>query len=444
MQLKLDESAYSRKFFDILHSWDRYIIAYGGRGSSKTDTFFLKYLLALHEPYYFRLAYINKEKSNIRDQQYAGFKRVARRTGIYDQLKFYDGDYRIVHPKTDNMLVPKGMDDPEKTKGLDDITAIWWDEINKGTLEDFLALNELLRSPQAEYLQFALSFNPVLETHWLRQTFFDPLDRHKLHPDYQDVALLNRSTYKDNEFIDQEAYLQTLLKSAAGNKNRVRVNIEGDWGLPENNAPWLYSFDESKHVKDKLLYLRTWPVYLSFDFNREPVTCVAFQKSPSIGMQDSFLHFLKEFGGNYQLKELCARIKAFFPGAIFFVTGDRTGKNGNVGFEQRHATYYTMIQKYLRLSDKQMNIDGKNMEHNDSRNLINTLLYNLQRIYISREGCPNTINDCLIAQVDETSSTPGKIKKDRDLFKMDYFDCFRYPFQTYYADYANKVYLLGK
>ena len=53
-----------------------------------------------------------------------------------------------------NALIIKGMDDPEKNKGVDDYHKLaWWDEISKGTEEDFTTLNALLRTPQAKYLQ---------------------------------------------------------------------------------------------------------------------------------------------------------------------------------------------------------------------------------------------------------------------------------------------------
>lgn len=444
MKIRLDPSAYSSKFHNIIHSWDRYLIAYGGRGSGKTDSFFIKYLVSLFEPYYFKLAYINQEGSNIRDQQYAGFKRVAKRIGLYDHLKFYDGDYRIINPKTGNMMVPKGMDDPEKTKGLDDVTAIWWDEINKGTIEGFRALNELLRSPQAMYLQFALSFNPVSEQHWLRSTFFHPDDRHALHPDFKGQAILNRSTYLDNEYIDQKAYLQTLLTSAAGNKNTIRVNIEGDWGVEQNDDPWLYNFDEDKFVHDNVPFLPSFAVYLSFDFNRHPVSCVAVQMSPRKGNQDSFVHFIKEFTGDVQLERLCQQIKTTYPASILYVTGDRTGKKGDIGFNDKHASYYKMIQSYLKLGDKQMDIEGKNSLHSDSRVLCNTMLYHYPNIKINRKECPILINDCIIAKPDEKSKDPHQLKKDRDIYKMDVFDCFRYFWQTYFKEYAELVYLQGK
>lgn len=439
MKIRLDPSAYSSKFHNIIHSWDRYLVAYGGRGSGKTDSFFIKYLVSLFEPYYFKLAYINQEGSNIRDQQYAGFKRVAKRIGLYDHLKFYDGDYRIINPKTGNMMVPKGMDDPEKTKGLDDVTAIWWDEINKGTIEGFRALNELLRSPQAMYLQFALSFNPVSEQHWLRSTFFHPDDRHALHPDFKGQAILNRSTYLDNEYIDQKAYLQTLLTSAAGNKNTIRVNVEGDWGQEENDSPWLHSFDEEKHVRDDIPVLPNYPVYLSFDFNNSPFACTAWQHSEHKGdSRTSFVHCVKEFTGKIKVDEMCAQIKAYFPNQILFVTGDRSGQNEDIG---RNQTIYDLIAAHLSLSQRQLNLNTHNLEHADSRLFINAMLYNYPNIYISKKGCPHLISQCHSATLDlRNTAKPQQLLKNRDDHKNDEFDSMRYYFQTYFHKYAKEKY----
>jgi len=269
MKITLTKDAYSSKFEDVIYSHDRYIIAFGGRGSSKTDSFYLKYLLELLQPYYFKLAYINKEKLNIRDQQYAGFKRVAKRIGVYHLLKFYDGDYRIVNEANGNALIPKGMDDPEKTKGMDEITAIWWDEINKGTLEDFLTLNSLLRSPQAKYLQFALSFNPVSEKHWLRSEFFEEKDGYKLKGTYKKETLLNHSTYLDNEFIDKEEYHKTLEKGANGNINRLLVDVKGLWGAIDIKNPFFYALRRNIHFTDERYSLPSnTQLYLSFDLIR--------------------------------------------------------------------------------------------------------------------------------------------------------------------------------
>lgn len=435
MQITLNSSAYSTKFHNIIHSWDRYIIAYGGRGSGKTDSFYLKYLLSLFEPYYFRLAYINKEKSNIRDQQYAGFKRVAKRIGLFDQLKFYDGDYRIVNLSNGNSLIPKGMDDPEKTKGLDDITAIWWDEINKGDEDDFTALNELLRSPQAQYLQFAISFNPVDESHWLRKRFFDEKDPHKLNEDYKCNTLLNRSTFIDNEFIDRLAYKETLINSAAGDLNKIRVNIEGDWGVEDNDNPWLYNFDFDKHVKE-VSFLRAYPIYLSFDFNIDPFACTIWQMSPSKGGTNDFIHCIDEIVGELRIEDTCKIIKSRYPRSIIYVTGDRSGSNRILGANQ---TLYQSIATHLGLNSKMLNLNTHNLEHSDSRELLNAVFWSYPNLYIHPK-CKTLIRDCQIAMVDEKSSKPSHLLKDRGIYKMDAFDGMRYFFQTYFLKWVRKAY----
>jgi PBSX family phage terminase large subunit len=358
LRITVDSSAYSTKFHDILHSWDRYVIAYGGRGSSKTDTFYLKYLVELFEPYYFKLAYINKEFSNIRDQQFAGFKRVAKRIGVYDRLKFYDGDYRIVNPANDNTLIPKGMDDSEKTKGLDSITAIWWDEINKGELGDFKALNELLRSPEATYLQFAMSFNPVREDHWLRHTFFDELNPHELHPDYKGEALLSRSTYLDNEFINHQEYLKTLIKSAAGNINADIVNIRGDWGQADEVVnPFLYNYDDEKHVSETAIYNPNIPLILAMDFNVNPL-CGSWAQQ--YGKRLTIIDEVTIQEGN--IGALCDVIERKLKSlncykARLKITGDRNGNAKKIGMWDNKSSYIQMKEK-LGLADSQFVLPG--------------------------------------------------------------------------------------
>lgn len=205
----------------------------------------------------------------------------------------------------------------------------------------------------ARYLQFAMSFNPVAETHWLRHTFFHQDDRHAVHPDFKGALLLNRSTYEDNEFIDRQAYLATLMMSAAGNKNVIRVNVNGDWGVEENDNPWLYNWDEDKFVRN-IPFMRSYDVYLSFDFNNDPFACLAWQMSPQKGLPQSFLHCINEFTGSYKIEDMCQRIKSTYPGSILHVTGDKSGSNEDVG---RNQTLYQSIASLLGISVKQLDLN---------------------------------------------------------------------------------------
>jgi PBSX family phage terminase large subunit len=394
--MTLDESAYSSKFYNVIHSHDRYIIAFGGRGSGKTDSFYLKYLLELFQPYYFRLCYVNKEKANIRDQQYAGFKRVAKRIGIYDKLKFFDGDYRIINPANGNSLIPKGMDDPEKTKGLDDITAIWWDEINKGTLEDFVTLNALLRSPQAEYLQFSISFNPVSERSWLRQYFFSKENAYELSEEFAYNTLLSHSTYLDNEFIDQDAYMETLIQNAKGNKNKLVVDIKGLWGVLDNKNPFFYALSQIHKTEDEYIPDAQQFIDLSFDFNANPCTLVVGQhdrKNNTFHVFDYLTANQDTLNGLTPLEAVCTLFERIYiksgitSNYKLRITGDASGQSSNAD-RQKNQNYYTTIQRILKVHLKsQASIRSTNLPHEISGDICNHALRTLQsRILFHTNG----------------------------------------------------------
>lgn len=221
--------------------------------------------------------------------------------------------------------------------------------------------------------------------------------------------------------------------------------IEGDWTDFDDKDPrWAYAFDERKHVAQSIPFLPTFPVYLGFDFNREPLTCVAMQKSPQIGLSNSFTHFIKELKGDWQLREICTQIRTTFPNSILYVTGDSSGNKGDVGYENRNDTHYTMIRKYLNLNEKNMDLNKSNLEHHDSRLLVNTALTILPNVKFCKRGCPTLIAEYKKAKVDVDSSRPGMLKKDRKNDeekenKLDLFDGSRYLWQTYYREYIEKA-----
>lgn len=442
MKLKVRRKWYSKHFADLLLSQDRYIVAFGARGSGKTAHFILKFLAETFRATFENIYYCRREFETIRKTT---FRDICIFLENNEELKQYfsystsnNGDMVFTNIITGNRFSPYGLNNPEKTKGLPNPTRIWVDEASECTREQILMLDETLRTPLAQTLQLAVSFNPVNVQHWLREQFFDKANAYKARPDYASKMLINHSTAKHNEFIDGAKYAANLERNYKGNQNLIDVNVHGLWGNPENEAPWMYAFDAGKHVADDLPILQSFPVYVSFDFNVEPVTAVVAQMTEVKSDKLSFLHVVKEYAINAQLQELCTRIKTDFAGHIIFVTGDAAGNARNVGFEQRNMTFYTIIQKHLGLSKKQMHINSRNLSHNDSRLLCNTVLHSFPKLLISRSGCPRLISDLELAEVDTGSATPGKLRKDRDGFKMDLLDGFRYLMQTYFSDYAKR------
>jgi phage terminase large subunit len=422
----IDGKQFTAVFHELRKHEERFLINYGGTGSSKSFSAAQNEVLKTLTYPRIKTLVIRKVAATLRDSVIPSFRSRISELELDNEFKFHKTD-RVLYCDNGSEIIFRGLDDPDKLKSFEGLQRILVEEAAELTFEDFLELNRRARG--RENIQLTLCFNPVHEEHWLKKHFFDnkPADVHQV-----------KSTYKDNDFLtakDKEQIEALRLY----NNNQYRVYALGDWGIIENNHPWLFAFDRNKHVKPGITFQPSFPVYLSFDFNRDPVTCIAVQQSPHRGANNSFIHFIKEFSAQEQLQHLCARIKAAFPASILYVTGDAMGTQGNIGFETRHASYYSMIQAYLNLSPKLMNINSHNMQHHDSRNLVNMMLSQYPNIYISQQGCPLLINECSIATIDESTSKPGVLKKDRDVYKMDLFDCFRYFFQTYFKDFVTKV-----
>jgi phage terminase large subunit len=421
-----DPKQFTGVFRELKDRRERFLVNYGGTGSSKSFSAAQNEVLKTITYAGIKTLVIRKVGTTLRDSVIPSFRSRISELGLDTQFKYHKTD-RVLKCNNGSEIIFRGLDDPDKLKSFEGLQRILVEEAAELTFEDFLELNRRARG--RENIQITLCFNPIHEEHWLKKHFID----NKL-PDCH----LIKSTYHDNRFLTDKDKEQ-IEALRLFNNNQYRVYALGEWGIVENNHPWLFAFDRSRHVKEDITFLPSFPVYLSFDFNRDPVTCLAVQQSPHRGARDSFIHFIKEFSAQEQLHDLCARIKAAFPASILYVTGDAMGAQGNVGFEQRHSSFYSMIQSYLGINNKLMNINSHNMQHHDSRNLLNMLLSQYPNILISQTGCPMLINECTIATVDENTSKPGILKKDRDVYKMDLFDCFRYFFQTYFKDFVTRV-----
>jgi len=271
------------------------------------------------------------------------------------------------------------------------------------------------------------TFNPTQT--WVKADIYEKWVSGDLPPDFH----FQIAKHDDNAFVTED---QRETWAAMDERWRRQL-VEGEWiDFDDKDPRWLYSFDRSKHVKD-VPFLPSFPVYLSFDFNNTPFEATAWQYSTDMGSPNSFAHCIAEFSGSYKIPEMCMRIRSKFPNSILYVTGDRSGQNEDVG---RNQTNYQMIASHLNLNSRQLNLNSANLEHADSRTLMNSLFAHYPHIYIHPD-CVNTIMQSEAARVDNTKATPHQLLKDRNKgLKMDAFDSVRYFFQTYFLEYAKKKY----
>lgn len=180
--------------------------------------------------------------------------------------------------------------------------------------------------------------------------------------------------------------------------------IEGNWELKVDNA-FFHQFSD-RNVKPCDFDWRE-DIWLSFDFNVDPMTCV-------IGQTDGqgWIRIIKEFRQpNSDTYALCDQISPFVYGRehLIKVTGDASGKNRMSG-TRGHINQYEIIKNQLSLSYDQFVIPSVNPSIADSRTFMNSLLYRFPEFIID-PSCEYTIQDLRFVETDFDRDGNLQIKK---------------------------------
>ncbi len=118
-----------------------------------------------------------------------------------------------------------GLDDPEKVKSSD-WNYVWMEEATEFTLADFRMLKLRLREKSLDLRKnrMFLSFNPIDETHWIKE---------KLVDDFSQDLIEIVSTYRDNPFLPDD-YVRDLQTLEYQDQMYWKIYSEGEWGRLEN------------------------------------------------------------------------------------------------------------------------------------------------------------------------------------------------------------------
>lgn len=182
------------------------------------------------------------------------------------------------------------------------------------------------------------------------------------------------------------------------------------------NRPFAFAFDDSRHVGEvQALFQPKQELYLSFDFNVDPMTCIAAQ------IVGNNVRILREFRlPNSDIYAMCAAIQAAYPGAMFTVTGDRAG-NARTALNKGNLTAYRIIQDTLRIGPRQLKVAGANPAHRDSRAQLNVLLNRHPSFKIDK-SCKFLLDDLRYVECKDD----GTIDKGQDKHRTHLLDCLRY------------------
>jgi len=186
---------------------------------------------------------------------------------------------------------------------------------------------------------------------------------------------------------------------------------------------WAYCFDPAKHI-GKTILSRAHEVYLSFDFNRNPIACGVFQHYNNwiFGIEQVKL-------ANSNIYALCDYIKAKYGGCMLIVTGDATGQN-STALVKDNLNFYTVIKAQLQLGSGQMKVSTVNPPVEENRVLVNSILHHYG-ITLDRDNCKGLIFDLEHARVLPDGSL-DKTDRNDPTKQLDALDCWRYYLNTFF------------
>lgn len=290
------------------------------------------------------------------------------------------------------------------------------EELQKGLLDVCIMRAGRHRIPKMPPPLVLANLNPTQT--WPKEYIYERYINGTLPDDWYYLP----ATIFDNPVLAQDEAYMSRLKNL--DEITYRRLIEGDWSAFAVNNPFAYAFKQDKHV-GTAAFNPMKEVMLSFDFNVDPITCVAAQ-------HDGAIKFITEFRlENSDIYKLCDRIKAHFPQALFLVTGDATGHNRSA-LTEGNINYYTVIQQRLGLSDGQMKQPTVNPSVGDTRVLMNSILQNLSVIF-DKDNCPYTIQDLKYTEVDSNGDI--KKKENEKMGRGHLLDGTRYLLNTFFGDF---------
>lgn len=435
-------------------------LLFGGRDSGKSRFVASVLVLECMRQKYFRCVLARKTFNTIKDSQWQTIKDVVEAWGLDDLFIFTTAPLEI-RCVNGNRFISRGFDEPGKIKSLSNVSVAWVEEGNQLDSDDFIILMSTLRTNIGK-VKVWITYNPEAdgnyEDFWLYKNFYTGYNgniyaqfTHKWAIDipastqvlpsgltsvspaevFEFTYRSTHTTYHDNPYCSpvRKAFLEKLKDL---DPYFYLVFTLGKWGNRSVGDPYCFTFDESKHVGVCEPYA-TLPLYLSFDFNVNPITCGVYQHwEDENGQHIRGLHSIKL--ANSDIYALCDTIEAYYPAMPmgpyqYIITGDATGQN-TTALVKGGIDYYTVIQAQLNLADPQIQVPSVNPVVKENRMLVNAA-FKMVDVQFHPVLAKDLIFDCKYVSVDEM----GKIDKgDRSNPKKraDHLDHFRYYLNSFH------------
>lgn len=248
-------------YTDFWNCKQRYRVVKGSRGSKKSVTSALWYIVNMMQHPQANTLVVRRYSNTLRDSCYAVLNWAIERLGVSQFWKVTKSPLEMEFTPTGQKILFRGLDDGMKITSITVkhgvLCWVWCEESYELSEEEFNKLDLSIRGavPKGLWKQITLTFNPWSETSWLKRRFFDT----------QDPEIFTRTTtYVCNEWLDEhDRALFDKMKEQ--NPRRYKIEALGEWGVAEG---LIYENTECRELDDKVFRSnpRKYQAFYGLDF----------------------------------------------------------------------------------------------------------------------------------------------------------------------------------
>lgn len=413
----------------------RYIILYGGRGSSKSD-FITKYLIfRCITDSYFRFILIRNNYNTIKDSQYQSIKDIIGELGLSELFEFKVQPLEIIC-RNGNKFLARGCDDTTRLKSVKDPTGAWYEE-DIPSEADFITITTSIRTGKADQLMEIFTINPEVDGDFQDSWFWNKFFKGQSNKSFESAIeqeiegekvnlgyIAHHSTYHDNRWLPAsfKAFLEALKKQ---DPYYYTIYCLGEWGNRITGGAFYKAFNRGLTVT-RTEYNPSIPLHISFDFNVNPyMTATIWQVSGNMVYN---IGEITAVSPKNTTMGTCTEIKNRYPNhsSGMFIYGDASGRNEDTKMEKGHNNF-TIIEHELRDYKPTLRVPSSNPSVSMRGKWVNTLFSDLRdiKVFISEQS-PLFITDLLnLKEASDGTKFKQKYKDEKTQVTSEkYGHCF--------------------
>ena len=277
---------------------------------------------------------------------------------LHDVIKSKSEQLKQIRLITGGVIDMWSMDDPDSGRGrkykrvvIDECEKakhlkVAWNGTIRATLTDFVGDAWFLSTPQfgQTYFKelFARAIDEKFEHEWQSWKFSTYDNPFMNHTEIESAKATTDPLYFLCEYMAEDVSIGSML--------------------------WAYAYDPNKHLCEFELDNGKETI-LSFDFNRNPMTCSVLQTDhyDSIDIYETIKL------PNSDIYQMCEYIRTLYGNRLLVVTGDASGNSGSA-MVQDNLNYYKIIASELNLNIRHFQVPTINPSIAKNRVLVNSLL----------------------------------------------------------------------